>query len=212
MRTLLIDAHELPAVNLQAESGLLMVMPYIDEAAAHRATGQISQRAQAEGLILAIRDSEQRGFIHIANQAFRQSRSSLFGYIAQDAFAGRGWGQRVLAAFAQNPARGLLALNDGKWNGLLAAFGVVRRSWAEHNYAGDLFMPGYFGHYADVELTLLALQAGVHAYDPNCVMMEVDYEKDGKPVHAPDQHLFKTRRATGFDGRVHAEKLLKLFE
>jgi hypothetical protein len=192
------------------EQGLLMVMPYTDTAMAERATALLARRSACEGLLLAVHDEEREGFISVANRIFRASRSPLFGYVAQDAFAGREWGKRALAAL-RDQKHGLLGFNDGKWSGLLAAFGVARRTWAELNYAGDLFFPGYTAHYADVELTLLALEQGVYAYDPNCIMIEVDYEKDGKPVNQSDQKIFAERKSTGFDRKVNSERLLSLF-
>ena len=196
--------------SLQQESGLVMVMPYTDVALARRTTELLARRAACDGLLLAVHDAERAGFIAVANRIFRASRSALFGYVAQDAFAGREWGKRVIAAL-RDQKHGLLGFNDGKWSGLLAAFGVARRIWAGKNYAGDLFFPGYTSHYADVELTLLALEQGAYAYDPNCVMIEVDYEKDGKPVNQSDQKIFAERKNTGFDEKVSSERLLSLF-
>ncbi|MFA7280412.1 MAG: hypothetical protein WC100_09970 [Sterolibacterium sp.] len=212
--TLIVDiAFELDAENasrLTQESGLVMVMPYTDADMARRAAQLLARRAACDGLLLAVQDAERAGFIGVANRIFRASNSALFGYVAQDAFAGREWGKRVIAAFREQK-HGLLGFNDGKWSGLLAAFGVARRAWAEQNYAGDLFFAGYTSHYADVELTLLALEQGAYAYDPNCVMIEVDYEKEGKPVNPTDQKIFTDRKHTGFDRKVSSERLLSLF-
>ena len=177
---------------------------------ARKTAKQLIGRAECPGLLIAVQDSERQGFIRTVNSVFRATNSELFGYVAQDAYSGRAWGEKVLRALSGKD-RSLLSFNDGKWQGLLAAFGVARRAWAERNYAGDLFMPDYHSHYADVELTLMALQDGCHAYDPNCVMVEIDYEKDGKPIHGPDRSLYLQRLQSGFAGRVSSPKLLDLF-
>ncbi len=196
--------------RLETERSLVMVMPYTDTEMAVRAAKLIVSRAACEGLLVAVKDKQKSGFISVANQIFKASGSLLFGYVAQDAFSGREWGRRVLAAF-QEEKYGLLGFNDGKWAGLLASFGVARRTWALQNYAGDLFFPGYQSHYADAELTLLAIQQRAYIYDPNCVMVEVDYGKDAKDNNPVDRLVFAERRNSGFDLKVSNQNLLSLF-
>lgn len=210
MDILILQDPALPE-SLVERRDLVVVMPYIDEAAARRACTQLARRAACDGLLVAVEDRERKGYVHTANRIFRATRSELFGYVAQDAYAGRNWGRQVQDAFAKE-SRALLGFNDGKWQGLLAAFGVARRSWAVKNYEGDLFYPEYFGHYADVELTLLAMQAGVYAYDPNCLMVEVDYEKEDKLANEADHNVFLLRRASNFHGRVTTSALATLFK
>lgn len=188
----------------------LIVMPFIDAGLARRAATQLAARAGAEGLLLAVYDDSRAGFVAVANRLFRGSTSASFGYVAQDAFAGRDWLARGQAALAAR-AGGLLAFNDGKWGGALAAFGLAARGWAAGNYGGDLFHPSYRSHYADAELTVLALAAGKHRYDPESLLIEVDWDKDAKGVDAADRALFRARAAAGFDARVSEPKLLSLF-
>ena len=188
----------------------LIVMPFVDAALARRAATQLAARAGADGLLLAVYDDRRAGFIAIANRLFRGSASASFGYVAQDAFAGRDWLARAQAALADRNG-GLLAFNDGKWRGALAAFGLAARGWAAGNYGGDLFHAGYRSHYADAELTLLALAAGKHRYDPESLLVEVDWDKEAKRVDDADRALFKARAAAGFDGRVTDPTLLSLF-
>ena len=188
----------------------LVVMPFVDPALARRAATQLAARAGADGLLLAVYDDSRAGFVAVANRLFRASASASFAYVAQDAFAGRDWLARAQAALAKEDG-GLLAFNDGKWRGALAAFGLAARGWAAANYGGDLFHPGYRSHYADAELTLLALAAGKHRYDPESLLVEVDWEKETKGVDPDDRTLFKARAGAGFDGRVRDPKLLSLF-
>lgn len=189
----------------------LIVMPFIDAALARRAATQLAARAGAAGLLLAVYDDSRAGFVAVANRLFRGSTSASFGYVAQDAFAGRDWLARGQAALAAR-AGGLLAFNDGKWGGALAAFGLAERGWAAGNYDGDLFHPGYRSHYADAELTVLALAAGRHRYDPESLLVEIDWDKESKGVDAADRALFKARAAAGFDDRVTKPGLLALFK
>lgn len=210
MDILILQDPALPECLVERRD-LVVVMPYIDEAAARRACTQLARRAACDGLLVAVEDRERKGYVHTANRIFRATRSELFGYVAQDAYAGRNWGRQVQDAFAKE-SRALLGFNDGKWQGLLAAFGVARRSWAVKNYEGDLFYPEYFGHYADVELTLLAMQAGVYAYDPNCFMVEVDYEKEDKYTNPVDKALYLERKMDSFNNKVLLKNLINLFQ
>jgi hypothetical protein len=105
----------------------------------------------------------------------------------------------------------LASFNDGKWHGRLASFGLARREWAEKLYGGDFFFPGYGRHYADVELTVLALQQQGLVYTPESVLVEIDWEKDGKPVSREDRALYLSRVQQRFDGRVDQPALLERF-
>jgi hypothetical protein len=58
---------------------------------------------------------------------------------------------------------------------------------------------------------VLALQAQGYVYDPNSVLVEVDWVKDGAGVHAPDRALYRQRAALGFDSRVKDTTLANMF-
>lgn len=191
--------------------GPVMVLPYIDSALAQRAAELAARRASANGLILVVEDSQHEGFIASVNLAFRATHSPWFGYMAQDAFAGRDW--MALALQALHKQRGvLLAFNDGKWHGALASFGLASRAWASTNYKdANFFYPGYKRHYADTELTLLANQVKGFVYQPDSVLMEVDWDKDQARVDAVDKLLFKKREAQGFGGKLQDKSLMGLF-
>ena len=209
MQVAFASSTALGAMNFPSISALI-VMPFIDAAAARRSAMQLAERAGCDGLILAIHDDDRQGFVATINQAFRRSQSQLFGYTAQDAFAGRDWLVRANRALGRSPGK-LLAFNDGKWSGALAAFGLADRAWANGNYGGDFFHPGYHSHYADTELTVLARAKAVLAYDPEAVLIEVDWDKSGKAVRSQDQSLYRTRASQGFDGRVSDKILLNGF-
>ncbi|MDO8299766.1 hypothetical protein [Lacisediminimonas sp.] len=150
------------------------------------------------------------GFVALVNAVFQSSVSPWFCYVAQDAFPGRQWLSIALAGLEHK--KGVLAsFNDGKWHGRLASFGLARREWAEKLYGGDFFFPGYGRHYADVELTVLALQQQGLVYTPESVLVEIDWEKDGKPVSREDRALYLSRVQQRFDGRVDQPALLERF-
>lgn len=188
----------------------LVVMPYIDAAAAKRSAVQLARRAGTPVSVACVADQQRRGFIAVANAVFHRTAAPFVAYVAQDAFAGRGWlahGVRALSA----DGGGLLAFHDGKWAGALAAFGMVRIDWARGNYAGDLFHPGYRSHYADTELTVLAMASGALRHDPLAMLVEVDWDKEAGAVSPDDRALYAARAGEGFDGRVADARLLGMF-
>lgn len=189
--------------------GTLVVMPFTNPQHAERTATILAQRSGAPGCVVAILDDQGIGFVQMVNTMFRHSQSEFFAYVAQDAFPGRAWLQLALQALGATQGS-FLGFNDGKWAGAIASFGLARRSWAEKNYAGDFFNPQYLRHYADVELTILALQAGLYRYEANSVVVEVDWAKDQAPIHEADRQLFLARQQQGFDSRVTNPALLKM--
>lgn len=203
------SAEALPA-RIGRDDRPLVVMPYIDAAAAKRSAVQMARRAGTPVSVVCVADDRRRGFIAVANAAFRRTAAPFVAYVAQDAFAGRGWLAHGLRALEVGQG-GLLAFHDGKWAGALAAFGMVRADWARGNYAGDLFHPGYRSHYADTELTVLAMAAGALRHDPQAMLVEVDWDKEAGAVSPEDRALYAARAGAGFDGRVADARLRALF-
>jgi len=210
MQVRFVRVAELSSTAPYVCEGAIMVMPYTDEAQASRAAHFAASRAGVVSLLLAVHDEGRQGFIATVNQAFALTRSPWFGYMAQDAFAGRGWLALAVRAL-QTKNAGLLGFNDGKWHGQLAAFGLAERAWAQSVYGGAFFHDAYGSHYADTELTLIAREQGRYVYEPNSVLVEADWDKERAAVSASDRALFKARAATGFDARVHNPQLLQLF-
>lgn len=193
------------------DAPVVAVLPWLRRDAAQRAAQLMLSRAGATLQVLAVHDDLAAGPVAIWNQAVCRTRGEFFLYCAEDAFAGRYWLRFALQAMQQKPNAGLLAFNDGKWFGQLAAFGLVRRSWLAPLYGGSLFFPGYAQHYGDTELTLIARQQDALAYHPHAMLIEVDHAKDGRPVNAADKHLFRQRAVQGFQGRVRNPALLTTF-
>lgn len=189
---------------------VLIAMPYVDRGSAERCARLMASRAGASGLLLCVHDDDREGYISVVNQVFRLTESPMFGYVAQDAFPGRLWLSTALDA-VRTRDHGLFAFNDGKWMGALAGFGLASRQWAEKNYDGDFFYPGYRSHYADVELSLMAMNDRKYCYDPNSLLVEVDWNKDLAAVDLHDRALYKIRKSNGFDGQILSSGLLNLF-
>lgn len=200
----------LPASLGQADAPLIM-MPFIDATMAQRSAQLMARRAGVDGQLLCIHDVHRVGFVAVANIAFRRSIAPQFAYVAQDAFAGRRWLAIALEKLAENDG-GLLGFNDGKWGGMLAAFGMVSRDWALANYGGDLFFAEYQRHYADVELTLIAMQQRKYRFEPLSLLVEADWDKDTHQVDAADRVLYYRRAQSAFDGRVTNASLRRLFK
>lgn len=174
-------------------------------------TGQILvTRAGYRGLLICIEDVDQVGFVALINQVFQNTKSTWFGYVAQDAFPGRLWLSQAMQTLTQKNGA-LLGFNDGKWFGALAAFGLAERVWASQNYGGAFFYPGYQQHYADTELTVLAEAARRYVYNPHALLIEVDYKKDQKSTNSQDKSLFQSRCQKQFDGRPIPPALLHKF-
>jgi hypothetical protein len=194
-----------------AEAPIVVVMPWLDPQLAQATAEVLVARASMPFVLLAVQDDRRAGPCAIWNAAFACTRGTMFGYLASDAFPGRGWLRVGLAALERMPEAKLLAFNDGKWFGQLASFGLTRRAWVQGLYGTNLFHPGYHQHYGDTELTLVARQQQALAYDPHALLVESDPGKDTRQVHAPDRRLFLARRETGFDGRVADPLLLRQF-
>ena len=210
MKIITLPSTELGSTSLDS-SNILILMPFIHPPVAKKTAETLARRAgMPEATLVCIFDLKREGFVSLVNRAFKSSESPYVVYLAEDAFPGRDWLKIGLDALIAQKA-GLLGFNDGKWQGELAAFGLVERAWAQKNYAGDLFYPQYHQHYADTELTLLAKNDKAYAYNPHSMLLEVDWDKDQKPTNAPDKALFQTRVKTGFDKRVHDPQLLGRF-
>lgn len=194
------------------QSDVLFVMPCTDLTMAKRAADLMSKRANAPAHLLLVEDQHGWGFIRIVNHVFQLTHSALFGYVAQDAFAGRQWLSLALAAL-QSPDKNLLGFNDGKWHGAFASFGLAKRTWASQSYPqGSFFEPGYRNHFADVEISLLAISQGCYIHDPRSLLVEVDWNKDSAPVSTQDHAYYRSRVADGFEGRVTQPALLNMVD
>jgi hypothetical protein len=192
--------------EVSADVPVLAVLPWLNRDAAERAARLMVERAGAPLQVLAVHDDLRIGPTAVWNSVIRHVQSPYFIYCAEDAFAGRYWLRFALQTM-EKPGAGLLAFNDGKWFGQIAAFGLVRRTWLQPIYGGALFCAGYVHHYGDTELTLIARQQQALVYHPHALLLEVDFEKDRRPVDASDHALFRARSENGFDGLIKDQAL-----
>jgi hypothetical protein len=188
-----------------------MLMPWVDRNMAVAALRTMAWRAAAPAAYVAIEDDTGVGPVALLNAAVVRLDCDLVGYTAQDAFAGRYWLRQALACLEAQPEKGLLAFNDGKWFGQLAGFGLARLRWLDRIYGGGLFHGAYRHHFADTELSVVAMQQGAMAYDPHALLIEVDHGKDGRTVNVQDRETFHLRARHGFDGKVSEASLLSQF-
>lgn len=193
---------------------VLVIMPATDVDQAKLTGDVLIKRAGMPLELKIVHDDKRVGFIASANLAIKNTKHDIVIYTAQDVLVGQDWLRHaVLKMMTENA--GLVAFNDGKWNGHLASFGAVQRSWINSIYGGDLFFSGYFAHYADTELTQIAKQQSRYAYAKEAIMLEVDYNKalgKGAGVVKADKKLYKKRKENGFDGRVKSIELLEQFK
>lgn len=172
-----------------------VLMPATNEQQARQTAELLKRRAGYDCEIEILLDKDRQGYVKTINKAFRGCDEPLVVYTAQDVFAGQNWLSHALLEQFKTQA-GVVAFNDGKWEGKLPSFGLVERSWVAEKYDGNLFHPDYHSHYADTELGQLAKQDHSYAYAKEAVMLEIDYDKAmgrGKGVNVKDKKLYSKR-------------------
>jgi len=138
-------------------------------------------------------DHVRQGFIKTLNAVAERINAEFIAYVAQDALAGTNWLKIALDKLsAENKC--LFAFNDGRFDGELAAFGLVRTAFCAKFYENNhIFYRGYHSHRADDELTQLALLSGQLTYSPDSVLLEVDYKLQ-REINADDINLYLERK------------------
>lgn len=180
---------------------VIIVMPMIDRALAAKASEVMKQRTQENGLLLLVEDDLRLGFIMVCNIVYAKTSSTYFAYVAQDAYPGEFWLDYGLETIKKHKC-GLLAFNDGRFFGKVAVLGLVDRTFANSLYKNFVFYPKYKSHYADTELSVIALSTSNLVYNPNAVLIEVDYEKHLHRNNNEDEKLYTERAKTGFNGLI----------
>ena len=178
-----------------------IVLPAIDLALATKLSDVMQRRTRQDGVLVLVEDDLRLGFIMVANLVYAKTESRYFAYVAQDAFPSEYWLDTALDTI-KGTGRGLLAFNDGKYFGTLAAFGLVDRTWVRTLYKNFLFFPGYTSHFADTELSAIATETDNITFNPNAILLEVDYEKHLRRNNLDDHRLYIERAKTGFGGII----------
>ncbi len=207
----LLDIREIDHFSFSGPERVVVIMPCTNIDRGMETARVLLQRAGAPCRIFVVHDSKRQGFIRTLNQAAEKVAAEFIGYLAQDAWPGRDW-LKCACETMDRTGKGLLAFNDGKWNGRIAAFGMVRTAWVRQLYQGCIFFPGYVSHGADNELTVIARALDMFVYNPECTLVEVDPEKDTGGSNPRDRALFRERFSRGFDGVVPEGKKEKLGE
>jgi len=192
---------------------IVVLIPSINKEKAKITVNQLASRAGVEAKYIVLDDKERKGYVEMINKGLLMYKDADFiVYTAEDAFGGVNW---LLNAWEtmEDKYAGLLAFNDGKWEGRIASFGMIRTEWLRYIYDGKFLMhPSYKSHYGDTELSIIAMSQGKLIYNPNCILVEVDSNKKEHIVNEEDRAKFIERKMNGFDKRVLNEKYLDLFE
>ncbi|MCH9739507.1 MAG: hypothetical protein K0U38_01510 [Epsilonproteobacteria bacterium] len=184
---------------------VVVIMPSIDVKESTKTMNQLIRTAGMEADFFVLEDKKRTGFIKTVNEFVKQTNYKYYVYTAQDSFGGRNWLKLAWEALEKSQ-KGLFAFNDGKWAGKMAGFGMVRRSWK-----APFFEESYKANYADVELTMIAIEEDELVTDLRSLLVEVDFDKHLRSVQMDDKKLFAERKKNGFDGQVKNKEILKLF-
>jgi GT2 family glycosyltransferase len=198
----IVDIANIENFSFSNPDGIAIIMPCIDIQQGLKTAYILNKRASIPAKIIIAHDTMKYGFIKTTNEIFKKINVKYVVFLAQDAFPGKQW---LLHAFQtlEKTGKGLLAFNDGKWMGNLASFGMVRRSWIKSVYKNSLFFDKYISHAADNELTTIARATNEYIYNPNSVLIEVDYEKENKIYgNTTDRDKFISRCKNGFDRTI----------
>jgi GT2 family glycosyltransferase len=202
----LLDIQAISDFSHSSPDGIVVIMPCIDSKTGIKTAEILYQRAGMPCTILVVLDTLRQGFIKTLNQTAVRVTAKYIVYLAQDAWPGRGWLKCAYESLERS-GKGLLAFNDGKWQGKIASFGMVRLSWVKTIYNGNVFFPGYRLHGADNELTEIARFQGVYQYNPECTLMEYDPDKDSGGSNPKDKALFEARLQQDFDGMTSMKRI-----
>ena len=199
------------ATSVPPSPRIAVIMPTVNPKLAKKTANILHTRSGMPCSIRAINDHDRRGYVWSCNEFVKNNPDYDYYVTAtDDIFPSRNW-LKDAYDFMQEKGAKMVGFNDGKWEGRLACCALIEREWMKNNYGGDIYFPGYFGHYNDTELTLIAMQEGVYAFDPNIIFMEIDYEKESKGVNKEDKALFNRRLEHGFEGQVTRPDLLQMF-
>lgn len=184
------------------ENEIAVVMPSIDQEKAQKTMNQLIERAGIDATFMIVMDDKRQGFIKAVNNFVEKTDFKYYVYVAEDSYAGKDW-LKIAYETLETTKKGLFAFNDGKWGGMMAAFGMVRKSWK-----GPFFNELYKSHYADVELSIKAMSEDQFVADLRSILVEVDYDKHG--VNMEDKKNFNLRKIDNFSGTVD-KKFVNIF-
>lgn len=205
-----IKAREEELKEKQQQSVTILI-PTIDPEKAKQTADLIHKRAGYPHKIIVEEDIDRIGYVAMINKMAKENPSKYFLYGADDVYPARNFLKVAMQSLKETNAK-LLGLNDGKFYGNIATFGIVDYDWIKDIYKGDLLNPIYKKHYADPEITLIAKDQKVYTYCPDALLIEITYNKEGKDgikVEKDDKNTFNFRKQIGFGGLVNDTKILE---
>jgi FkbM family methyltransferase len=192
------------------KEGVAIIMPCIDKQMGIKTANSLVARAGMSCKVIIAYDSAGKGFMNTLNRVAKQLTVKYVVYLAQDAFPGMYWLKKAYDDL-EKTGKGLLGFNDGKWNGVIASFGMVRVGWVSKLYDGSILCPKYKSHCADDELTAIARATNQYIYDANVTLFEVDFEKGLKGGgNQRDRKLLIERFSICFEGLATKKELMKI--
>lgn len=165
-----------------------VLMPCIDRVKGTETMKKLADSAGVEADYFLLMDDDRVGYVKKINEFVNNREYDFYVYTAQDAEPGENW-LKIGLDTLQRTHKGVLAFNDGKWDGKLASFGMVRAS-----YLRPFFEDCYKSHYADTELSVKAHLDNQLAYNPKAVLRESNEGKSNKNVSEDDRKTFKKRQ------------------
>jgi glycosyltransferase involved in cell wall biosynthesis len=203
-----IDVRDLDRFIYTGSPEVAFIMPSIDQSLSLQTAEFMLKRAGYSCTVLIVNDSERIGFVKVVNAVGKLVTAEFVGYVASDAYPGRNWLAKAVQQL-RSTGKGLLGFNDGKWDGRIASFGLVRRSWVVKFYGADILHSGYRSHKADNEITLIAKIDNNYVYDANSVLVEYDMKKESGGSNPVDDAVFEERFITGFHKIFPIESVAK---
>lgn len=208
-----IDVKGVQSISWRDPDGVAVIMPSIDTGRGLSAARRLARRAGMPARFYVIDDTLRQGFIKTLNQTASRLDVKYVVYLAEDAIPGVDW-LRIAHDELEASGKGLLAFNCGKWRGRIAAFGMVRKSWVQKLYGGDILHSAYRSHRADNEVTAIARATGAFVYCSEALLVENDANKVFRLSESSagnftphDRRLFVRRFNDCFDGLVTKEAL-----
>lgn len=185
-----MNLEDAKVIDDEEKPKIAVLMPCTDRNLGTKVMQQLSENAGLEADYHLLMDDDRKGYVYKVNEfvTLYPQEYDFYIYTAQDAFGGKNWLKEAYTTL-RDTGKGVLAFNDNKWGGKLAAFGMVRAS-----YKKPFFFSGYHSHYADTELSVAATVDNQLCYNPKAIMFEVDYDKKIKSVNKRDKELFKKRQ------------------
>jgi len=176
---------------------ILVVIPYrkgeIEQAT--KAADIHKSRAGMPVQVYLMEDEYKEGWVAMQNWAARNLNYDYLIYSCDDYFPGINY-VKIAYDTLQKTGKGLCVFNDGKWYGHIATAGLISRKLIEKlPYDMGLFSDDYKQNYGDTELTDVTIHLKEIVYNPDAVLMEIDYEKESKPhLNMKDKLTYRNKK------------------